>query len=97
MVDSPSSVVLPGTNKYRVGSTGRGRCSCSGLISAWAGIRASIGKMIFLSICIAFSFSLHWVLGSLGPLNILNFNSRGLKVIGALNHLALRGRESLFS
>jgi hypothetical protein len=29
MVDSPTNIVLLGSNKNRVGSTGRGRCSCN--------------------------------------------------------------------
>jgi hypothetical protein len=32
MIDSPTGIVLLGSNRNRVGSTGRGRCSCSGLI-----------------------------------------------------------------
>jgi hypothetical protein len=88
MVDSPSIIVLPGSNMNIVGSTGKGRCSYSGLIRVRLRIRASIGKMIFISIGIALPFSLHWVLGSLGPLNILISGSRGLEVFGALNHMA---------
>jgi hypothetical protein len=53
--------------------------------------------MTFLTIGIALSFSMRWVLGSLDPLNILIPNSRGLEIIGALNHLMLQGRESLSS
>jgi hypothetical protein len=97
MVDSPSCIVLPGSNRNRVGSMGRGRCSCSGLIRGRAWIRASIGKMTFLSISIALLFSLHWIMGSLGPLNNLISRSRGLEIVGALNHLTLWGRESLTS
>jgi hypothetical protein len=44
---------------------------------------------------IAPTVSLLWVLGSLGPLNTLIPSSRGLEVVGALNHLTLWGRESL--
>jgi hypothetical protein len=32
MIDNPTDVVLLGSNRNRVGSTGRGRCSYSGLI-----------------------------------------------------------------
>jgi hypothetical protein len=32
MIDSPMGLVLLGSNRNRVGSTGRGRCSYSGLI-----------------------------------------------------------------
>jgi hypothetical protein len=95
MVDSPSSIVLPSSNRNRVGSTGRGRCSYNGLIRARAWIGASIGKMTFLSTNIALPFSLHWVLSSLGPLNILTSSSRDLEIVGAQNHLTLWGRDSL--
>jgi hypothetical protein len=95
MVDSPSSIVLSGSNRHRVGSTGRGRCSCSRLIRAGARIRTSIGKMIFLSTSIALPLSQHWVLGSLSPLNILISSSRSLEIVGALNHLILQDGESL--
>jgi hypothetical protein len=97
MVDSPMSIVLLGSNRNRVGSMGRGRCSCRSLIGMWARIGASIGKMTFLSTCIALPFSLHWVLSSRGPRNILTFNSRSLEIVGALNYLMLRSRESLSS
>jgi hypothetical protein len=36
MIDSPTGVVLLGSNRNRVGSTGRGRCSYSGLIDTSA-------------------------------------------------------------
>jgi hypothetical protein len=36
MIDSPMGVVLLGSNRNRVGSIGRSRCSCSGLISTSA-------------------------------------------------------------
>jgi hypothetical protein len=97
MVDSPSSIVLPGSNRNKVGSTGRGRRSCSNPIRALARIGASIGKMTFLSTSIALPFSLHWVLSILGPLNILISSSRVLEIFGSLNHLMLRSRESLSS
>jgi hypothetical protein len=42
MVDSPTSIVLLGNNRNRVGSMGRGRCSCSSLISTSAWIGASV-------------------------------------------------------
>jgi hypothetical protein len=97
MVDSSTSIVLLGSNRNRVGSTGRCRCSCSSLIGTWARIQASIGKMTILSTSIALSFSLHWVLRSQGPLNILTSTSRSLEIVWALNHLTLQGRESLSS
>jgi hypothetical protein len=53
--------------------------------------------MTFLSTGIAVPFNLQWVLSSLGLLNILMSCSRGLEIIGVLNHLMLRGRESLSS
>jgi hypothetical protein len=89
MIDSPTSVVLLGSNKNIVGSTSRGRCSYSRLnnISVW--IRASIGVMSLFTIVIAPTISLLWDLGSLGSLNTLISSSRSLEVVGALNHLTL--------
>jgi hypothetical protein len=97
MVDSPSGTVLPGSNRYEVSSMSRGRCRCSWLIRARALIRTSVSKMTFLSTSIALPFSLEWVLSSLGSLNILISSSRGLEIVGTLNHLMLRSRESLSS
>jgi hypothetical protein len=57
MVDSPMNIVLPGSNRNRVGTLGRGRCSCSRMIREWAWIRSSIGKMTFLSTRIALPFT----------------------------------------
>jgi hypothetical protein len=53
--------------------------------------------MSLFTIAIAPTVSLLRALGSLGPLNTLIPSSRGLDVVGALNHLTLRGRESLSS
>jgi hypothetical protein len=97
MIDSPMGVVLLGSNRNRVGSTGRGRYSCSGLIDTSAWIGASIGVMSLFTTVIAPMISLLWVLGSLGSLSTLIPSSRSLKVVGALNHLTLWGRESLSS
>jgi hypothetical protein len=97
MIDSPTGVVLLGSNMNRVGSTGRGRCSYSRVIDTSAWIRASIGVMSLLTTVIAPTISLLPVLGSLGSLNTLIPSSRGLQVIGALNHLTTRDRESLSS
>jgi hypothetical protein len=36
MIDSPTGVVLLGSNRNRVGSTGRGKCSYSRLIDTSA-------------------------------------------------------------
>jgi hypothetical protein len=36
MIDSPTGVVLLDSNRNKVGSTGRGRCSYSGLIGTSA-------------------------------------------------------------
>jgi hypothetical protein len=95
MVDPPMSIVLLGSKQNRIGSTGRGMCSCSGLISMSAWIGASIGIMSHFSTVEAHTISLRQVLGSLGHLNILTPSSRGLVIVGALNILTLRGRESL--
>jgi hypothetical protein len=97
MIDSPTGVVLFGSNRNRIGSTGRGRCSYSRLIDTSAQIGASIGVMSLFTTAIAPTVSLLRVLGSLGSLNTLIPSSRSLEVVGVLNHLTLRGRESLSS
>jgi hypothetical protein len=97
MIDSPTGVVLLGSNRNRVGSTGRGRCSYSRLIDMSPWIGASIGVMSLFTIAIASTVSLLRVLGSLGPLNTLIPSNRSLEVIGALNHMTLQSRESLSS
>jgi hypothetical protein len=95
MIDSPTGVVLLGNNRNRVVSTVRGRCSYSRLTDTSARIGASIGIMSLFTTAIAPTVSRLRVLGSLGPLNTLIPSSRGLEVVGALNHLMLWGRESL--
>jgi hypothetical protein len=97
MVNSPMSIVLLGSNRNRVGSTGRGRCSSSSLISMTAWIGASVVIMSLLFTVVAPTINLQRVLGSLGPLNTLIPNSRTLEIVGELNHLTLRGRKSLSS
>jgi hypothetical protein len=97
MIDSPMGVVRLGSNRNRVGSTGRARYSYSRLIDTSVQIGASIGVMSLFTIVIAPMISLLRVLGSLDSLNILIPSSRGLEVVGALNHLTLRGRESFSS
>jgi hypothetical protein len=97
MIDSPTGVVLFGSNRNRVGSMGRGRCSCSRLIDTSAWIGTSIGIMSLFTTAIAPMVSLLWVLGSLGSLNTLIPSSKSLEVVWALNHLMLWGRESLSS
>jgi hypothetical protein len=83
-IDSLMGVVLLGSNWNRVGSTGRGRCSCSGLISTSTRIGTLVGVMSFFTIVVAPTISLQQVLCS-----------RSLEIVGALNHLTLWGRESL--
>jgi hypothetical protein len=97
MIDSRTGVVLLGSNRNRVGSTGRGRCSYSRLIDMSAQIGASIGVMSLFTTVIAPMVSLLRVLSSLGSLNTLIPSSRSLEVVGALNHLTLWDRESLSS
>jgi hypothetical protein len=97
MIDSPMDVVLLGSNRNRVGSMSRGRCSYSRLIDTSAWIGASIGIMSLFTTTIAPTVILLPVLGSLGSLNTLILSSRSLEVVGALNHLTLWGRESLSS
>jgi hypothetical protein len=58
MVDSPTSMVLLGGNRNIVGSTGRGKCSSSSLISTGAWVGASAGIMSLLSIVVAPTISL---------------------------------------
>jgi hypothetical protein len=97
MIDSPTGIILLGSNRNIIGSTCRGRCSYSRLTDTSARIGASIGVMSLFTTVIAPMVSLLRVLGSLGSLNTLIPSSRSLEVIGALNHLMLRGRESLSS
>jgi hypothetical protein len=97
MVDSPTSIVLLDSNRNRVGSTNRGRCSSSSLISTGAWIGASTGIMSLLSTIVAPTISLLRVLGSLGPLNNLIPSSRSLEIARALNYLTLWGRKSMSS
>jgi hypothetical protein len=97
MIDSPTGVVLLRSNRNRVGSMGRGRCSYSRLIDTSARIGASIGVMSLFTIVIAPTVSLLRVLGSLDSLNTLIPSSRSLEDVGAPNHLMLWGRESLSS
>jgi hypothetical protein len=58
MIDFPTDVILLGSNRNRVGSTGRGRCSYSRLIDMSAQIGASIGVMSLFTIVIAPTISL---------------------------------------
>jgi hypothetical protein len=97
MIDSPMGVVLLGSNRNKVGSPGRGRSSYSGLIGPSAQIGASVGVKSLFTTIVAHTVSLLHVLGSLGPLNILIPSSRSLEIIRLLNHLTMRGRESLSS
>jgi hypothetical protein len=71
MIDSPMGIVLLGSNRNRVGSTGRGKCSYSRLIDTSAWIGASIGVMSLFTTIIAPTVSLLRVLGSLGSLNTM--------------------------
>jgi hypothetical protein len=97
MVDSPRSIVLLGSNRNRVGSTSGGRCSNSSLIGTGAQIGASVGIMSLVSTVVAPTICLQWVSGSLGLLNTQISSSRSLEIVGALNHLTLRGGKSLSS
>jgi hypothetical protein len=95
MIDSPTGVVLVGSNRNRIGSTGRGRSSYSGLIGMSARIGASVGVVSLFTTVVVPTISLLQVLGSLGPLNTLIPSSRRMEIVGVLNHLTLQGRESL--
>jgi hypothetical protein len=91
MIDSPTGVVLLGSNRNKVGSMGRGRCGYSGLIGMSVRIGASVGIMSLFTTIVAPMISLLRVLGSLGTLNTLILSSRSVEIIGALNHLTLWG------
>jgi hypothetical protein len=97
IIDSPTSVVLHSSNKNRVGSTGRGMCSYSGMIGTSVLIGASVGVMSLFTTIVAPTTSLLRVLGSLGSQNTLISSSRSLEIVGVLNPLMLRGREYLSS
>jgi hypothetical protein len=97
MIDSLTGVVLLGSNRNRIDSMGRGRCSYSRLVDMCARIGASIGIMSMFTTVIAHTVSLLRVLGSLGSLNTLIPCSRSLEVVKALNHVMLWGKESLSS
>jgi hypothetical protein len=62
-----------------------------------AQIGASVGIMFLLSIVEATTICKWQVLGSLGPPDIQISSSRGLEIVGTLNHLTMWGRESLSS
>jgi hypothetical protein len=97
VVDSPTSIVLLGNNRNRVGSMVRCRCRRSYMRREGARIGALIGIVASFFTSIAPLFSQRWVLSCLGPLNILISSSRGLEIVGALNHLVLHSRKSLSS
>jgi hypothetical protein len=97
MIDSPMGVVLLGSHRNIVGSTGRGKCSYSGLNGMSVQIGASVCVISLFTTIVAPMISLLWVLGSLGSLNTLIPSSRSLEIVGVLNHLTLRGNESLSS
>jgi hypothetical protein len=89
VIDSPTGVVLLGSNRNRVGSTGRGKCNYSRLIDTSAQIGASIGIMSLFTTSIAPMVSLLRVLGSLGSLKTLIPSNMSLEVVRALNHSTL--------
>jgi hypothetical protein len=89
MVDSPTSIVLLGSNGNIVGSTSGASCSSSSLIGTGAWVGASVGVMSIVSTVVAPTISLQQVLGSLSPLNTLIPGGRSLKIVEVLNHLML--------
>jgi hypothetical protein len=97
VIDSPTGIVMLGSNRNRVGSTGRDWFSCSELISMSACIGASVGIMSLFTTVVAPTISLQRVLGGLAHLNTLIPSNRSLEIVGALNQLTLWGRESLSS
>jgi hypothetical protein len=96
MIDSPTCIVLLGSNKNRVRSTSRCRCRCN-CLGASARVGASISKVSLLATGIALSFRLHEVLSTLGPLNIMISSSMSLEIVGELNDLTLQSRKPLSS
>jgi hypothetical protein len=60
MIDSPMGVVLLGSNRNRIGSMGRDRCSDSGLIDMSARIGASVGIMPLFTTVVAPMVILLW-------------------------------------
>jgi hypothetical protein len=97
MVDSPTHIVMLGSDRNKVGSTSGGRCSSSSLIGTGVWIGALVGIMSVVSTVVAPMISLQRVLGSLGPLKTLIPSSKSLEIVGALNHLTLWGGKSLSS
>jgi hypothetical protein len=95
MIDSPTGIVLLGSNRNIVGSTGRNRCSCNCRVDVWVRVEASVSEMTLLSTSKTPPFSLQQVRSNLDSLSILIPSSRGLGLLGTLNHLMLWGRESL--
>jgi hypothetical protein len=82
MIDSPTRIVLLGSNRNRVVSTSVGRRSGSSLIGMVAWIGASVGIMSHVSTVVAPTTCLQWVLGSLDPLNALISSGRSLEIVG---------------
>jgi hypothetical protein len=97
MVGSPTCIVLLGSNRNRVSPTGRCRCRHNYLRRVGGWIGALVGIVTSFTTSIAVPFRRRWVYSSLGPLNILISSTRSLEIVGALNHLAMWGRESLSS
>jgi hypothetical protein len=83
MVDSPTSVVLLSSNRNRVGSTGRGRCSYNWWVDVWARVGASVSEMTILLTSKTCPFSLQQVRSNLGYLSILIPSSRDLGNVGS--------------
>jgi hypothetical protein len=52
-------------------------------------VGALVGIVTSLSTSVALPFTLQWVLSSLSPLSTMISSSRGLEIVGALNHLML--------
>jgi hypothetical protein len=61
IVDLPTNIVLLGSNRNRIGSMGRARCTSSGLISTGVRIGASVSEMTLLPISKTPPFSLQHV------------------------------------
>jgi hypothetical protein len=93
MVDSPTCIVLLGSNRNRIGFMGRCQCRHNYLRRAGVWIGALVGIVTSFTTSIALPIDQRKVLGSLGPLNTLIPSSKSLEIVGVLNGLTLWSRK----
>jgi hypothetical protein len=91
MIDLPTNIVLPSSNRNRICPMGRcrGGCSCQRRVVARVG--ALVGNVAFLPSKTP-PFSRQWVLSGLSPLNILVPSNGSLGGAGVRHHLVLQSR-----